>query len=168
MAYEHPPEDFEHPNLTHLAWLEKNLVFYEQKGNKKAVALFRSLSEDAKQKMHLVTRSFEDFPQICTEQCTYVTCPYRRPENYGQSCKQRTVPNEKLQQPQTRSAEQAILESIPRNSRLGRILDRLDALEKAMTEAEQTVKEPELHRHLIKDHPKFCEPKNPERERDEE
>jgi len=74
------------------------------------------------------------------------------------------------EQPQTQDTEEekTILESIPRNSRLGQVLDRLDVLEKNIAEAEKIVKEPELHRHLVKGHPRFCEPKNPERERDEQ
>jgi len=166
MADEHPPEHFARPTVKHLEWLEKNLFFYEQKGNEKAVALFRSLSEDAKRKMGIVTRSIGDFPAICDKNCPHVQCSsWGNDDAIGKPCRNLVPTNEQLK-PQTRSTEEEeiILQSIPRNSRLGRILDRLDALEKTMTEAEKIVKEPELHKHLVKGHPRFCEPKNPERE----
>jgi hypothetical protein len=32
----------------------------------------------------------KDYPEICTPQCPYSTCPYKRQENYGKPCQQKT------------------------------------------------------------------------------
>jgi len=32
------------------------------------------------------------YPEICTDGCNHITCPYRRQENYGLPCKQRWSP----------------------------------------------------------------------------
>jgi hypothetical protein len=42
-----------------------------------------SLEEDAREKT---------YPETCTDGCKFVTCPYRKEENYGLPCKQRWLP----------------------------------------------------------------------------
>jgi hypothetical protein len=168
MAYK---PDFEHPSTELLHWLEQNLWYYEEHGDEKAVSVFRDLLEETRKNMHLVTRSLGDFPAICDKNCPHVQCSsWGNDDAIGKPCRNLVPTNEQLKQPQIRSTEDAkeILESIPRNSRMGRILDRLDALEKTMTEAEKIVKEPELHRHLVKNRPRFCEPLSPQRRNEEE
>jgi hypothetical protein len=44
-------------------------------------------------------RSFEtmpsDYPETCTEMCSFLSCPYRVPENFGKICTQRWIPRQK-------------------------------------------------------------------------
>jgi len=99
-----------------------------------------------------------EYPETCTASCIHRTCPYYRVENFGQPCKHRTPTNEELKEPKlvVRSAEK-FLESIPRNSKFGELVDRLDRLEQKISEVE---KHPELSP-LIPKKPNFFKPKNP-------
>lgn len=57
MSYRPTAEEFEKPTPQLLSWLENSLSYYQRQGNEKAIAVFQSLLEDAKQKANIITRS---------------------------------------------------------------------------------------------------------------
>jgi hypothetical protein len=56
MAYK---PDFEHPTTELLHWLEENLFYYQEHNNEEAISVFRSLLQETKEKMGIITRSNE-------------------------------------------------------------------------------------------------------------
>jgi len=56
MAYE---PDFENPTTETIHWIEENLSYYEKHNDKKAISVFRSLLQETKEKMGIITRSNE-------------------------------------------------------------------------------------------------------------
>ena len=105
-----------------------------------------------------------EYPETCTASCIHRTCPYYRSENFGQPCKHRTPTNEERKEPKlvVRSAEaEKFLETIPRNSKYGQTLDRLEKIEEkiALLEAEPD-KAIKLF-HIVPTRPSLCKPKSP-------
>ena len=105
-----------------------------------------------------------EYPEICSASCIHRTCPYYRTENFGKTCKQRTPPtNEELKEPKlvvrsTEAEDKAMLESIPRNSKYGQTLDRLEKIEEKIALLET---EPEKLFNVFPTRPNLCKPKSP-------
>jgi len=98
-----------------------------------------------------------EYPEICDKRCPHVQCSsWGTPEMEGKPCRNRVPTNEEIKHPQpeiimrnTEAEDQAVLQSIPRNSKLGSILDRLDVIEKQVSQVEKFDKEPEKAMELV-------------------
>jgi hypothetical protein len=52
-------EDFENPSPPYINWLQTNLIYYTDKGNTRAISLFKQLLEQAQAKNPVVIRSLD-------------------------------------------------------------------------------------------------------------
>jgi hypothetical protein len=107
-----------------------------------------------------------EYPAICSKECPYVQCSsWGTPEMEGKPCRNRVPTNEELKHPQPETIQrnaEAILENIPRNSKLGSIMDRLEKIEEQVTILEKMDTEPQkaIERyHIFPKRPELCKPK---------
>jgi len=95
-----------------------------------------------------------EYPEICDKRCPHVQCSsWGTPEMDGKPCRNRVPSNEELEHPQPEAKiiimrnmeaeDKAVLQSIPRNSKLGSIIDRLEKIEEQVSQVEKLEKEPE-------------------------
>jgi hypothetical protein len=179
------PSDFDNPTPALILWLQKNLQYYRELGDEDAINLFRTLLENAQKKNPMIIRSvdgrmfktIQEYPAICTKQCPNAQCSsWGTITMEGKPCRNRVPTNEEIKHPQpeiimrnTEAEDKAILQSIPRNSKLGSIMDRLEKIEEQVVLLE---KEPEKAIelfHVIPRKPNFFKPRNPDgTETDEE
>jgi len=103
-----------------------------------------------------LTRAIDEsqFPPLCNPMSCppdYARhCSANRPENYGRPCIYKTLTNEEIKHPETQ-------QRIAKSATLPELLDRLETLEKAVLDAENSA----TNEHIIQNRPNFCKTKNP-------
>jgi len=143
-------------------FLESAISFYRDMGKEEEAESLKQLLTQMEEKIGMIVRGLEQPPEICDpDGCDRYQCSsHDNPQAWGFPCFYHVRTNEELKELKRsiEAKEKAFLESVPRNSKFGEMLDRLQKIEEKIALLET---EPEKLFNVFPTRPNLCKPKSP-------